>query len=270
MDLRGASAESVTVLSSELETAVSGPGVPAGAVADSLFAVARTLRSEAALRRFVTDSSVPDEAKSGLIGQLFGGKIDEQARELVSSAVTRRWTRSVDIATGIEHLGEIAAVRSAGSEIERLGDELFALRQAVQQNADLRDALADPARSVSDKERLLEDLLAGRALPATVTLAKQSVSGTYRTVTVALGEYQKVAASVQGEGVATVRVAKPLTEQDIARLSAGLTRQFGRPVHLNVVVDPEVLGGIKVEVGDHVIDGTIATRLDDARRALAG
>jgi F-type H+-transporting ATPase subunit delta len=41
-------------------------------------------------------------------------------------------------------------------------------------------------------------------------------------------------------------------------------------VHLNVLVDPEVLGGIKVEIGDDVIDGTIASRLDDARRDLLG
>jgi F-type H+-transporting ATPase subunit delta len=49
-----------------------------------------------------------------------------------------------------------------------------------------------------------------------------------------------------------------------------LARQYDRPVHLNVVVDPDVIGGIRVEIGDDVIDGTVVSRLDDARRRLAG
>jgi F-type H+-transporting ATPase subunit delta len=49
-----------------------------------------------------------------------------------------------------------------------------------------------------------------------------------------------------------------------------LGRQYHTTVHLNVVVDPDVLGGVRVEIGDEVIDGTIASRLDDARRSLAG
>ena len=73
-----------------------------------------------------------------------------------------------------------------------------------------------------------------------------------------------------GQGVATVRVAHELTEADRDRLAAALQRQYDRPVHLNVLVDPEVLGGIRVEIGDDVIDGTVAARLADARRLLAG
>ena len=53
-------------------------------------------------------------------------------------------------------------------------------------------------------------------------------------------------------------------------MSGVLARQYDRPVHLNVVVDPEVIGGIRVEIGDDVIDGTVSSRLDEARRRLAG
>lgn len=267
---RGASADAVAVLTSELETAVSGSGATAAEVGDSLFSVSQTLRSEPALRRFVTDLSVPGEAKAGLVREVFGGKVAEAALTLLTSAVGRRWTAAHDLADAIEHLSEVAAVRSAGPDAKRLADELFEFGQAVQDNPSLRDALSDPARSVDDKAALIDSLLGGKALPATVTLAKQSLAGTYRTVSVALAEYQKVAAAVHEEGVATVRVAKPLTDTETERLGAALSRQYGRPVHLNVVVDPAVLGGIKVEIGDDVIDGTVASRLDDARRALAG
>lgn len=270
MQLRGASADSVAVLTSELEAAVSGSGATAAEVADSLFSVSQTLRSEAALRRFLTDASVPAEAKAGLVDQVFGGKVAAGAQPLVASAVGRRWTSTGDLADALEHLSEIAVVRSAGSEAKRLADELFEFAQVVQDTPALRDALSDPARSVADKTALVDSLLGGKALPSTVTLAKQALAGTYRTVSVALAEYQKVAAAVHNEGVATVRVAKPLTDAEVDRLGTALSRQYGRPVHLNVLVDPAVLGGIKVEIGDDVIDGTVSSRLDDARRALAG
>jgi F-type H+-transporting ATPase subunit delta len=99
---------------------------------------------------------------------------------------------------------------------------------------------------------------------------QQSLSGSHRTVAVALAAYQKVAAEVRGEGVATVRVARPLADAERDRLAAALASSYGRDVHLNVIVDPEVIGGIRVEIGDDVIDGTVASRLDDAGRRLAG
>ena len=117
---------------------------------------------------------------------------------------------------------------------------------------------------------LVRGLLEGKALPATVTLALQALAGTYRTVAVALATYQQVAAQVHGERVATVRVAHPLADTERQRLTDALSRQYDRQIHLNVVVDPDVIGGIRVEIGDDVIDGTVANRLDDARRKLAG
>jgi F-type H+-transporting ATPase subunit delta len=86
----------------------------------------------------------------------------------------------------------------------------------------------------------------------------------------ALEEYRRVAAETQGQVVATVRVARPLSSADEQRLTQLLSSQYDTTVHLNVVVDPEVLGGLRVEIGDEVIDGTIASRLDDARRRLVG
>jgi F-type H+-transporting ATPase subunit delta len=269
MELRGASAEAVAVLTEELVGATVSAEA-ASALADGLFSVSQTLRSEPALRRFATDVSVPAEAKRGLIREVLGGKVSDDALTVVTSAVGRRWTHAADLADGLEHLGEVATVRSAGDSAKQLADELFAFGQAVQSDPGLRDALSDPARSTADKAGLVDTLLGGRALPATVTLAKQALAGTYRTVSVALAEYQKVAAAVHDEGVATVRVARVLTDAEAERLGAALQRQYGRPVHLNMLVDPEVLGGIRVEIGDDVIDGTIANRFDDARRALAG
>jgi F-type H+-transporting ATPase subunit delta len=101
-------------------------------------------------------------------------------------------------------------------------------------------------------------------------LAQQATSGSHRTVAVAVEEYQKVAAAQRDRLVALVHVAAPLGEAESERLRTTLARQYGREVHLNVLVDPGVIGGVRVEVGGDVIDGTVASRLDEARRRLAG
>jgi F-type H+-transporting ATPase subunit delta len=96
------------------------------------------------------------------------------------------------------------------------------------------------------------------------------VTGVHLTVRNAIEEYTKVAAETRDRLVALVRSARPLGESEEKRLGDVLARQYDRPVHLNVVVDPSVVGGIRVEIGDQVIDGTISSRLDDARRRLVG
>jgi F-type H+-transporting ATPase subunit delta len=70
--------------------------------------------------------------------------------------------------------------------------------------------------------------------------------------------------------VATVRSARALSVADQARLAEALGKQYDTTVHLHVVVDTDLVGGVRIEIGDDVIDGSVANRLDDARRRLAG
>ncbi len=262
LSFRAASAEAVAALVEQVEGSAT--------VADDLFAVAANLRSEGALRRFATDFALPGEAKADLVSELYDGKVDPATLGLLKDAVTRRWTRSRDLADALEYVGVVAATRSSGRDADKVVDELFSVRTMVNDNSDLRNALSDRARSAADKAALVDTLLDGKALPATILLVKHALSGSARSIAVALEEYEKVAADVHDRDVATVRVARPLGDSETERLSAALSEQYGRPVHLNVVVDPDVIGGIKVEIGGDVIDGTISSRLDAARRKLAG
>ena len=263
--MRGASADAYAAAAG----ALTGAG-DQGRVAQDLFGVADLFRSEPGLRRVATDASVAGDAKADLVRGVLSGKVSDQALDVVTTAVAQRWTASRDLGDALEQLGVVAAVRSTGDDAGRLEDEVFAVGQLVQSSPELRDALSDPARTRADKSALVENLLGGKALPATVSLVQQSLSGSHRTVGVALTAYQKIAAEVRGQGVATVRVARALSDADRLRLSGALSRTYGHDVHLNVIVDPEVIGGIRVEIGDDVIDGTVSSRLDDAGRRLAG
>jgi F-type H+-transporting ATPase subunit delta len=269
--MRGASADSLARLTEQLGSAV-GSGADAARIAEDLFAVSALLRREPSLRRMATDLSLQPAAKSDFVRGLLAEQLEPASMDLVGGAVAQRWTATRDLADALEELGVIAVVKGADREgqADALEDELFAFGRMVSENPELRDALSDPARSAEDKHALLAGLLEGRATAPTVRLAKQAVVSSHRTVSVAVEEYQKAAAKNRNRLVATVSVARELGDADRQRLQGALARQYDRPVHLNVVVDPAVVGGVKVEIGDDVIDGTVASRLDDARRRLAG
>ncbi len=268
---RGASADSQELLYEQLGTAVAG-GADGNRIADDLFGVAQLLEREPRLRRILTDVSTDAQAKAGLVHQLFGGKLVDASVELVALGARQRWASTRDLGFALERVGVVAVVRAAEQEghADALEDELFAFGRLVIENPDLRDALSDPARSAEDKRGLLETLLSGRVTSGTMRLAQQATSGSHRTVAVAVEEYQKVAAAQRDRLVALVQVAQPLGEAETGRLREALSRQYGREVHLNVLVDPSVIGGVRIEVGGDVIDGTVASRLDEARRRLAG
>lgn len=268
--LRGSSAEALQVLGERVDN----DGFTLEQFAElgrDLFGLADLLRTEPALRRTLTDVSTPAQAKAELVHGLLDGKVGAGAVDVLAHGAGLRWLAARDLADVLEHLGVIAVVRSAGrQEAGRLSDELFLVGQMVNDNADLRIALSDPARSRADKGGLLRQLLEGRTLPATVVLVEQALAGSFRSVHAAITEFQKVAAATQGEGVALVRTARELSDAERTRLVDALSAQYGRPVHLNVEVEPALLGGLRVEIGDDVIDGTVAARLDNARRKLAG
>jgi F-type H+-transporting ATPase subunit delta len=266
MDFRGASAESLAALAELVDKAKANQLATLGA---ELFQVSNLLRSEPGLRRMATDASVGAEAKQKLINGIFSGRVAAPTLGVLTAASGRRWTSPGDLPRAMERLSEIAHAKSS-KNLNLVATELFSFAQVVSADNNLRDALANPGRTAADRAGLIKTLLDGKALPATVALAQQSVLGSYRTVSAALAEYQRVVAAVQRQGVATVRVARPLSADHTKRLESALATRYGHPVHLNVVVDPQVVGGLSVAVGDDVIDGTVSTRLATAGRKIAG
>ena len=140
----------------------------------------------------------------------------------------------------------------------------------VDTSAELRSALADPSRTSTDRGGLLAGLLSGKVESATETLVAEAVSRGRGSVDAALDEYLELAAEALEETVVTVHTARELSDADQQRLSDALSKQYSTTVQLHVVLDPALIGGLRVEIGDDVIDGTVANRLDDARRHVAG
>jgi F-type H+-transporting ATPase subunit delta len=165
----------------------------------------------------------------------------------------------------------IVDVAEAEGALERVEDELFRFARAVDGSPELRDRLVDPAIDAGAKLGVVTDLLGERAHPQTVSAVAYVVqSGRARQLSQIAEAVVALAAESRTEAVAEVRVAVELDAGQRRRLAQALARIAGREVDVKVIVDPRVVGGMVVRVGDTVIDGSIARRLEDVRTQLTG
>jgi F-type H+-transporting ATPase subunit delta len=235
-----------------------------------LFAVVGMLDQEPTLRRMLTEPSLEAQQRSGLARSLLDGKVSSEAVTVVESAVVERWSRSRDLVDALERCAVIAeATKAARSDqLDGLEDDLFRFGRILTANPDLRDALSDRSAPMSAKRTLLDGLVEGKVSPVTKDLLDQLLVGRQRSLATGLVHYQEIIAARQQRLVATVWVAAPLHDDQKTRLAESLAAQYSQQVHLNVVVDEKVLGGVRVAIGDDVIDSTIETRLAQAQRRL--
>jgi F-type H+-transporting ATPase subunit delta len=267
--LQGVSRTSFVGARDALDGVIGTRGVDLDAVADQLFAVTAVLDREGGLRRALTDPARSDDDRVGLAQAVFAAWLSGPALDVALWTVRAPWSRSRDLADTLELLAVEAVVAAADKNrrLDAVEDELFRLARVVAANHELRIALSDRAAPVESRIALVDDLLRAKVTAETLRLVKQAVSTPRgRNFDHTIEAFGEVAADRRSRVVAQVTAAVPLTEAQRDRLAAALAQMYGHEVHLNIEIDPEVIGGIRVELGDEVIDGSIVSRLDDARR----
>jgi F-type H+-transporting ATPase subunit delta len=161
------------------------------------------------------------------------------------------------------------AVAEAEDALGSVEDELFSFAKALDRAPDLREALSDPGLPAENKKALIADVLGDRAHPLTVNLLGFLVeSGRGRELPRIADELARVVAERRQHALAEVRTAVPLDEERRRRLAEALQHATGKSLELKAIVDPTVLGGVVANVGDEVFDGSIRTRLAQAKRHL--
>jgi len=276
-------------------------GEEGAVIAADLNAVAHLVSRTNDLAVALTDFGVPSQARRAVLNDLLASRVHPTALRLVLRAVERE--RADELPTVLHELfeyvhhtnelgpeqvraeepvagrGEWRAYASGSAdavledvaeaaELEEIEDELFRFARIVESSPQLARALSDPSRDVEVRQALVRELLEARARPATVRLAQISVQGHVRDVAAALDWLVEQVAQARGWRVARVHSALPIDADEQARLSEALQRITNRPVELQIVEEPDLLGGAVVEVGDLLVDGSARHRLDQLRERL--
>jgi F-type H+-transporting ATPase subunit delta len=275
--MAGVSSESLTAALVALEAKLPFASLQ---LAKELFGILGTVDSSAGLRRALTDPSRSGDEKSALVKQLFSGKVSTDAAEIASGLAGSRWASARDIGDALETLAAsvviaVAENKSAVSAsgingLETLENDLFSFNQAVGSSHEVQRALSEPQASPAAKTALAEKLVPHASEEAKVLIGQAVSQPRGLKVTNLVRRFAELAAKRQQRWIATVSVTRPLTETQTSRLQAALNALYGRELKINMNVDPALIGGIRIQVGDEVVDASVLNRLGQLQRQLAG
>ncbi len=254
-----------------VDHALTGLGPVPATLSDELFAIADVLEGSAQLRRALTEPALPVADRRAVAEQLFSSRVSEAAITVLDEALGQNWRASNAFVGAVDRQGvrALLLVAQQAGRVDEVDETLFRFGRIVDADHALRATLADRNSPLEARQSLVTALLEGKVPPETIALARRAVAARNRTFDLTLASYLVLSAALRRHALATVHVATALSAEQEARLQAALTAQVNRPVTLMVVVDPNLVGGVRVEIGDEVIDGSVAGRLAAARRQLA-
>lgn len=257
------------VLGKELE----GTDIDAMAVAENLFGLADVMREEPKVPASLTDPGRHEDAKAKLATDLVAGAVEPTTVAVLQHLARGTWSDPADLAVACEDLGTeavFAAANEAGC-LEQVERELFAVNAFLSEQRELRINLSDlGVGSAHDRAHFAARLFAPAINPYTSRLVRRAVRlAVHGRLTSRLRELVAQAATKRGQMVATVTTAQPLSSEQMHRLHRILVKRYGREISINPQVDPSILGGINVQVGQQAIAATVKANLEKAKRELA-
>lgn len=163
----------------------------------------------------------------------------------------------------------LLAIAEAEGQLDKVESELFSIAESFDSSNELRSALTDPQLPIDKKTAIVDELLQGKASSVTVGLVQMIVNqGRASELPSIARALVETAASSRDHAVAEIRSAVPLDGETIDRLAAALSKATGKKLEVKAIVDESVVGGIVARVGDTIIDGSIASRVDSLRHAI--
>lgn len=241
-------------------------------IGNELFTIAKVLDDSIQLERALTDPSRPVADKVAVLKELLGDNAHPMTMEIMTDLVSRRWSRARDIANAVEDFGVDAMMYYADATDATLqvSIELSELHSALLNLPVVRAKLYDYQATSEARVKLFREVFSGKTLnKVTMRLAEHATCNLRRrryleTIQWLINKFSRH----MGESMVTVTTATPLKKEQIKRLVEVYSAKVGRQVHINSVVDPTVLGGMRIQMGDEVTDNTVVAQLQNLHRKV--
>lgn len=241
-------------------------------IGNELFTITKVLDDSIQLERALPDPSRPVADKVAVLKELLGDNAHPMTMEIMTDLVSRRWSRARDIANAVEDFGVDAMMYYADATDATLqvSIELSELHSALLNLPVVRAKLYDYQATSEARVKLFREVFSGKTLnKVTMRLAEHATCNLRRrryleTIQWLINKFSRH----MGESMVTVTTATPLKKEQIKRLVEVYSAKVGRQVHINSVVDPTVLGGMRIQVGDEVTDNTVVAQLQNLHRKV--
>lgn len=264
------SSASLSSLHSDLAETLSGADL---SVADELFSALDVIDGSAALRRSLTDPNREPSERGAVVRSLFGSKAQNSTVKILEAAAAKRWSADRHLGDAVENLGATVVGANAEREglqgLEQLETALLDFRHTLSDSHELQRAVTEPQAPAAAKQKLAATLSPQASAEARLLIDRAVTSPRGLRPWALIDRFAEQIAARQERWIARVTVAKDLSSDYLKKLSASLDKYFGRELKLDVVVDPRVVGGIRAQVGDEVVDSTVAARLNSLNRTIA-
>ncbi|NMO04971.1 F0F1 ATP synthase subunit B/delta [Gordonia sp. TBRC 11910] len=270
--MRASSREAAQAVSREAN-AVTG-GLDAAALTSlggELASIVALLNSQPVLRKKLAEPSDAADAKKALVTSLLSGKVSEPALAITATASAEKWSTGADFTAALQRQSDLSVLAAAENEgvIDRVEDELFRVGRLLDANPELTRLLSDHNTPGTGRASLLQQVLGDQVGAHTSALLSQTVTTLNgQPADIAVANLAELAAARRSETVAHVISALALTDAQHARLTSVLADIYGRAMSVQTEIDPALLGGLRISVGDDVIEGDVATRLATAAENL--
>ena len=273
--MRSASRDAVTNVLKKFDSVVKNADEDAlTTLADELASIAKLLDREVVVTRYLSQPSDDAEPKIRLVERLLSDQVGDTTLELLRAAVTERWSATSDLVDAIEHVARQALLLRAekAGQVDEVEDQLFRFSRILEAQPRLALLLGNQAAPAEGRVELLRNVLeeaSGTVNPVAVALLTQTIELLRdEPAEDAVRDVAEVAVARRDEVVARVSAAADLSDEQQARLTEVLSRIYSHQVKVQLQADPKLLGGLRITVGEEVIDGTLSSRLATARSQL--
>ena len=241
---------------------------PADRATDLVDAVADILDDRQLLAALAENDAV-EGTKRSLVEHLFGGRLTQGTLQVLDEAASRNWSSVREFAQGLQEIA-IRALAQASGDFDAIGADLDSFWRIVASDQELELTLSSRLYSGRERAALVDRIFGGRIGEVAGRIAHELiVHPEGRRLRAAIEWARDIVADQHGRGVAQVVSAAPLSDAQLAQLQTHLSRRVGHPISVSATVDPAIVGGLRVELGDEVIDDSAASRLHRLRLQLA-